>query len=181
MSSLQCPTTLVLARHADTRAGNESGTQSSTGSGSGSLTALGRRQALLLADRLSTRRIAHVWADTSTPAAETGRLAAARLGVSLTLCEAPGKWTAEWTGEQTGESPGEVVTRLGDILEEIADAHRGETVLVVGHAEVWQRAVPLLARMDATPAPLGSCSLIEVDIDGDDRVCRSWDAAADVG
>ena len=86
MSSLQCATTLVIARHGE--AEYESSEWEEEG---GSLTALGRRQAADLAEEIAGRRVAHVWTSTLARAVQTGEIVAARLGVGVTtrlgLCE----------------------------------------------------------------------------------------------
>jgi hypothetical protein len=45
---------------------------------------------------------------------------------------------------------------------------------VISHGVVLGLAVPALARMDAEQGSLGNCSTIELAIDADDWVCRSW-------
>jgi probable phosphoglycerate mutase len=196
MSSLQCPTTLVLARHAE--AEYEAGTWQLEG---GSLTALGRRQSAGLAERLTGRRLAHVWTSTLARAVQTGEIAAAVLGVAVTtrrgLCEfEPGDLVgapldtdpfaetyAAWLAGDLdrripgGESGAEVVARVRGVLDEVADAHRGETVLVISHGGALRLAVPLLARLEAGPFRIANCSVIEVEADDDGRVCRAWDRA----
>ena len=47
---------------------------------------------------------------------------------------------------EDGESGHEVVSGTGAQFEEIADLHRGETVLVVGHQTALGIVVPTLAR-----------------------------------
>lgn len=193
MSDLQCPTTLLLARHG--QAEYEAPGWSEEG---GSLTPLGRRQATDLGEALRGRRIAHVWTSTLARAVQTAEIAAARLGVGVTtrtgLAEfgcgelAGAAWStdpfaatyAAWlagdldTRVPGGECGQEVVTRMRRVLGEIADAHRGETVLVVAHGGVLRLAVPALARMDAEPVRLDNCGFVEVEVDADDWVCRSW-------
>lgn len=78
MSDLQCPTTLVLARHGD--AEYESLSLAEVG---GSLTTAGRRQAVALGDALAGRRVAHVWTSTLARAVQSAEIAAARLGVPV--------------------------------------------------------------------------------------------------
>lgn len=192
--SLQCATTLVLARHGE--AEYESPTWQVEG---GSLTTLGRAQAAGLADRLAGRRIAHVWTSTLARAVQTGEIAAARLGVAVTtrndlaefdigdLAGAPrdtdpcAEQYAAWLAGDLdlripgGESGTEIVTRMRGVLGEIVDAHRGETVLVVGHGGALRLAVPLLARLDSGPFRISNCATIEIEADDDGWVCRSWD------
>ena len=193
MSDLQCPTTLVLARHGE--AEYEDADWAEEG---GSLTSTGRRQSEALGDALSGRRIAHVWTSTLSRAVQTAEIAAGRLGVGVTTRSGLREFgcgdlagtereidpfvpifRAWLDGDLTvripgGESGQEMVTRMRGVLGEIADAHRGETVLVISHGGTLGLTVPALARMDAERAGLGNCSPIEIDVDADDWVCRSW-------
>lgn len=195
MSTLQCPATLLLARHA--QAAYESPAWADEG---GSLTGTGREQAADLADRLAGRRVAHVWTSTLARAVQTAEIVAGRLGVGVTtrvalrefacadLAGAP--WDtdpfaptyAAWLAGDLdvrvpgGESGREVVTRVGEVLGEIADAHPGETVLVVSHGGALRLSVPTLARMEVPPGPIANCAVLEVEADADDLVCRSWGA-----
>jgi len=193
MSSLQCETTVILARHGN--AAYESQLLAEVG---GSLTDLGRQQAAALSEALADRRIAHVWASTLARAVQTAEIAAARLGVGVTTREGlrefgcgdlagtdreidpfvpifrswlDGDLAARIPGGESGE---ELVGRMRGVLSEIADAHPGETVLVISHGGVLRLGVPNLARMDAGPERIGNCSTIELAIDADDWVCRSW-------
>jgi probable phosphoglycerate mutase len=196
MSSLQCATTLVLARHGEAQ--YESDTWEIEG---GSLTPAGRAQAAELADRLAGRKVAHVWTSTLARAVQTAEIAAARLGVGVTTrndlvefdlgdlagtsreadpCAAPyGAWLAGDLDHRIpgGESGTDVVARLRGVLDEIVDAHRGETVLVVGHGGALRLAVPLLTRLEAGPHRIHNCAAIEVEADDDAWVCRAWDPA----
>jgi probable phosphoglycerate mutase len=193
MSDLQCPTTLILARHGE--AEYESPDWREEG---GSLTALGRRQAAALGESLAGRRVAHVWTSTLARAVQSAEIAAAPLGVCVTTRSALSEFGcgelagaprdtdptaaiyAAWlAGELDTRMPGaecgqDIVTRMREVLCEIADAHRGETVLVISHGGALRLAVPTLARMDAEPVELDNCAAIEVEIDADDWVCRSW-------
>ncbi|MDP2773071.1 MAG: histidine phosphatase family protein [Nocardioides sp.] len=200
MSSLQCATTLVLARHGE--AEYESSTWEVEG---GSLTPVGRAQAATLVDRLASRRVAHVWTSTLARAVQTAEIAAAALGVAVTTREglvefAPGDCAgtplsedpfaetyAAWLAGDLerrvpgGESGAAVVARVRGVLEEIVDTHRGETVLVVSHGGALRLAVPLLTRVEAGPHRIHNCAAIEIEADDDAWVCRSWDPAPEEG
>lgn len=193
MTSLQCAASLVAARHGDA----EYETDLWTDHG-GSLTPLGRRQAAGLADALRDRRVAHVWCSTMSRAVKTAEIADAGLGVGVTtrealreigcgdhagapLSEDPFRPTfAAWLDGDLdaridgGESGREVVDRMRGVLQEVADAHPGETALVVSHGGVLSLAVPLLGGLTERPAPLASCACVELEIDADAWVCRSW-------
>ncbi|MDQ4052710.1 MAG: histidine phosphatase family protein [Actinomycetota bacterium] len=199
MSSLQCETTMILARHGD--AAYESRWLAEVG---GSLTELGRRQASALGEALVDRRVAHVWTSTLARAVQTAEIVAARLGVGVTTRESLREFGCgdlagtdreidpfvpifrSWLGGDLaaripgGESGEEMVGRMRGVLSEIADAHPGETVLVVSHGGLMKLGVPHLVRMDSGPERIGNCSTIELAIDADDWVCRSWNAPGEV-
>ena len=195
MSSLQCPTTVILARHGE--AEYEDACWAEEG---GSLTALGRRQAAALGDSLAGRRVSHVWTSTLARAVQTAEIAAARLGLAVTTradlrefgCGDLAGTEREvdpflpifrtwFEGDLSARIPGgesgqDLVDRLHGVLREIADAHPGETVLAVSHGGLMRLGVPNLARMDVGPQQLHHCSTVEVEIDADGWVCRAWDA-----
>ncbi len=196
MSDLHCPATLVVARHA--KAAFVEDWFSDEG---GSLTSEGRAQARELADSLADRRVAAVWCSDASRAVQTAEIAAARLGVAVSarkslrevfigtlmeqafdygrieeVCE---KWYAgslEARFEQ-GESGAEVVARHRAQFEEIADLHRGETVLVVGHQTALGIVVPTLAGLTVAWArdnELANTESIELEHDADGWVLRRW-------
>jgi broad specificity phosphatase PhoE len=193
MTALQCATTVVVARHGE--AEYESSEWEEEG---GSLTALGRRQAAALADELAGRRVAHVWTSTLARAVQTAEIVAARLGVGVTtrlglrefdvgdhrgvpLTEDPFVETyLRWRDGELdlripgGESGREIGDRVGAVLHEVADAHPGETVLVVSHGGAIGLGVPAVARMDAELGRLGNCDTVEVLADADAWVCTRW-------
>lgn len=194
MSDLQCASRIILARHGETE--YESELLSDEG---GSLSHLGRQQAVELAEKLADRKVAHVWTSTLARAVQTGEIVAATLGLSVTtrsglvefgcgdLAGQPmdgdpiGPIFRRWLDDELDtpipgtETGRQGIERMRSVLQEIADIHRGETVLVVSHGGALRLAVPHLARMSGIePTRLGNCDTIEVDIDGDGWVCRSW-------
>ena len=193
MTSLQCATTLIVARHGQA----EYEVSEWDDAEGGSLTALGRGQAADLAELLAGRRIAHVWTSTLARAVQTAEIVAARLGVGVTTrlglreCEAGDldeerdldQWMAIWESWMTGDLdaavPGgqsgrEIADRFGAVLREAADLHPGETVLVVAHGGVTSVGVPAVASMDVPARPLGNCETVEVRADADGWVCTRW-------
>ncbi len=164
----------------------------------GSLTNLGRQQAAALADALADRRVAHVWTSTLARAVQTAEIVAGRLGIGVTtrlglrefdigdhrgvpleedpFLETYARWLAghlddRIPGAETGR---EIATRFGDLLREIADAHPGETVLVVSHGGAIGVGVPAIARMETEQRRLGNCDTVEVLADADAWVCTRW-------
>lgn len=190
MSDLFCPATLVLARHASAEFLDD--VFSDEG---GSLTRAGRAQAQALAESLTDRRVAAVWSSDYARAVQTAEIVAARLGVAVTTRKAlrevfVGALMGEpfdqkridevaqhWhegdlaAGFPGGESGADVVDRHRRQLEEIADQHRGETVLVVGHETALSVTVPALSGLpldwarDERWANAGTVA-IEHDADG---------------
>ena len=170
MSDLQCAATLVVARHA--RAAFVEDWFSDEG---GSLTPEGRAQARALADSLAGRRVASIFSSDTSRAVQTAEIVAARLRVGVTACKSlrevflgsmiGGPFdisrieavTDQWYAGslearfEDGESGAEVVERHRRQFEEIADLHRGETALVIGHQTALGIVVPTLAR-NVTPA-----------------------------
>jgi len=183
-----CAATLVVARHGDAdyvepRFSDEGG----------SLNAAGRVQSRALAEGLAGRRVAHVWTSDVSRAVQTAEIAAGLLGVGVTVRKSlrevdigdlrgqpfslaaleavVGRW---FDGDlearfPRGESGAEVVARMRSVLAEIADSHRGETVLVVGHQTAVCIALPSLA-VNLAPAwaehhQLGNGASAELEVD----------------
>jgi broad specificity phosphatase PhoE len=197
VSDLFCPATLVVARHA--KAAFVEDWFSDEG---GSLTPAGRAQAHQLADTLEGRRVASIFSSDISRAVQTAEIVAARLGVAVTACKSlrevfigsllgqefdysriaslEGQWydgnlDARFEG---GESGTEVVARHREEFEEIADLHRGETVLVVGHQSALGIVVPTLAQ-NLTPAwarenDLANTESVELENDADGWMLRRW-------
>lgn len=193
MSSLQCASTIILARHAEAQ--YEAPTWAEEG---GSLSHRGRHQALELASSLASRRIAHVWTSTLAQAVQTAEIVAGHLGVGVTtrlglrefdvgehrgvppseepFPETYRRWRAERLDERIpgAETGRELADRFAVVLREIADAHPGETVLVVSHGGVIGIGVANLARMAVEQSRLGDCDTVELLADADDWVCTRW-------
>lgn len=195
MSDLHCPSRVLLARHGE--AEYESGLTTDDG---GSLTAAGRQQARDLGERLSDRHVARVWCSPLSRAVQTAEIAASILGVDVVVREglreygvgaiagttadeaaAIGPVFEAWLGgDDTARIPGgeriaDVVARVRRVLEEVADAHRGEAVLVVGHGGAVMATVPVLVGAPRALAhdlvlPGGGHLELEVDEDGWRRV-----------
>ena len=197
MTDLQCAARVYVARHGE--AVYESELLSDAG---GWLSPLGREQARTLAERLAPERIARVWTSDMARAVQTGEIVAAALGTDVVVrtglrefgvghaagttgdpdpfAETFAAWldgdlTARIPGGESGE---EVTARYGAVLEEIADAHRGEAVLVISHGGVMCMALSALAGNLALnhsrdrPLPNGGVVALEGDADG--WVARSW-------
>ncbi|WP_426245211.1 histidine phosphatase family protein [Nocardioides sp. LHG3406-4] len=191
MSDLQCPTRVFLARHG--LADYETSLVTDDG---GSLSAEGREQARGLAEALRGERIARVWTSPLSRAVQTAEIAAAALGVDVVVREglreygvgslagsdadeaavigavfrawADGDDEAAIDG---GEVIADIVSRAAGVLEEIADQHRGEAVLVVSHGGAIMTSVPELVDRPRQWAydlalPGGGFVALERDADG---------------
>ena len=200
MADLQCAARLFVARHG--AADYESELLSDAG---GWLSPPGRQQSRALGDLLEPQRISRVWASDLSRAVQTGEIVAARLGVDVTVCTGlrefgvgdaagtkgdPDPFAATFAawldGDLAARVPGgesglEVLARYQAVLDEVADAHRGESVLVVSHGGVMCLALPVLARNLAPDhprdLPLPHCGVVALEADDDGWVARSWAGA----
>ena len=186
-------TTLIIARHGDAEY-----EPSDVDEEHGTLSLLGRRQSAGLGEALAGRRVAHVWTSTLARAVQTSEIVAARLGVGVTTrigLREPGvgdltgptpdpdpfpdilrSWRAGDLDVRIpgGETGREIADRFGAVLREVADAHPGETMLVVSHGAAIGLGVPALAQIDVAQVPLGNCDTLEVLADADAWVCTRW-------
>jgi broad specificity phosphatase PhoE/GNAT superfamily N-acetyltransferase len=202
VSDLQCAATILVVRHGESE-GNVGHRLSAAMPGE-PLTERGRGQAAALAERLRGRRISYVYASPLLRAQQTGRVLAEAFGVGLgTLtdvrefsmgrCEgslAEEDWAhidqtfLRWfdgeltAGVDDGETGHEVVDRMHGALAEVADQHRGETVIVVSHGGIMSCALPRCAT--DVPDDYGrnrfvpNCGLVELDVDADGWALRQW-------
>ncbi len=159
---LQCPATLLIARHGDATYAGPHGPADAVDR----LTSTGRQQILTLASSVADRNIAAVYSSTTGRAVESAEVAAAQLGLKprqeagleeLQVAELDGqpygssRWAAiydDWAARELdasvpgGECGRDVLTRMQEALQGIADLHRGETVLVISHGGVMAFAIP---------------------------------------
>jgi len=196
-----CPATLLVARH-----GEAEYVEDCFSDEGGTLTRDGRAQAELLAEQLRGRRIAHVWCSDLARAVQTAEIVAHRLGVGVTTrktlrevdvgdlvgepfsVDAVSSVTDRWSGGDLdaafagGESGADVLARYAGALGEIADVHRGETVLVVAHEKACCFALPRLGRHDgpdlADQQALANGEYAELVVDGDDWAVTRWGSSA---
>lgn len=197
MSDLQCACTLLVTRHG--AAEYETDTLTDAG---GSLTLLGRQQALDLAEPLRGRRVAYVYTSSLARAVQTAEIVAGALGVGVRVREglqeltvgafegqlddmAPfaetfrawgsGDLTATYDG---GESAERVIDRMRTTLESIVDLHRGETVVVISHGGVMRVALPRfvsnLPDNHAASLEIANGASVELLADADDWRCVRW-------
>ena len=201
MTDLQCAARVFVARHGE--AVYESELLSDAG---GWLSPLGRDQARMLVESVSGERIARVWTSDMARAVQTGEIVAGVLGVDVIVRKGlrefgvgdaagttgdPDPFAATFTawlaGDLTARIPGaesgeEVVQRYAAVLEEIADEHRGESVLVISHGGVMSMALSALARnlslSHSRDLPMPNCGVVALEGDDDGWVARSWAGTA---
>ncbi len=202
MSSLQCPARIFLARHGEA----EYETALVTDDG-GSLTRRGREQARALAERLRGERIARVWTSPLSRAVQTAEIAAGHLGVDVVVREGLREYgvgsLAGTDGDESatigpvfrawaegddeariegGETIARIVARVRAVLEEVADAHPGEAVLVVSHGGVILGSAPWLSgrpRLSAYDVELPATGFAQLEADADGWRLVRWDVDHD--
>jgi probable phosphoglycerate mutase len=195
VSDLQCPARILVARHGEA---TYEGGDVLTDAG-GRLSEAGVGQARALAERLSGERVAAVYASRLHRAQETAAIVGERLGLPVTdvagveefrvgalegvAWSAPearaatatvrawtgGDLSRRWPGAESGE---EVVARFSAALAELADRHRGETVVVVSHGGVMTLGITHTA-LNVAPEtrtqldlPNTAVATVEIDADG---------------
>ncbi len=197
MSDLYCPATVILARHGE--AEYESTLVADAG---GCLTREGRRHALELGETLLPRRIAIIYTSSMSRAVQTAEIAATVLAAPVRVREGlrefgvgdlagqpfattvfdpvvkawrQGDLTVGCPGAETGA---DVVHRVVGVLESIADEHRGEAALVVGHSGSLQLTasalVPSVGDIWTAERSLSYGATAELEADADGWRCVSW-------
>ena len=171
MSDLHCPARLLVARHA--QAEYETGAFSDADD---SLTLDGRAHAGAMAARLRDRNIALIYCSDMVCAVQTAEIAAATLGVAVRV--RPGLRDLTVGDVDDADPNHEPAARLSAELTSIADQHRGECVLVVGHSLALCATLPRMAFNIADDFglthPLGSCDVVELAADADGWRVESW-------
>ncbi|HEX7738630.1 MAG TPA: histidine phosphatase family protein [Marmoricola sp.] len=198
MSDLHCPATLLVARHGDAEYDHP---ELLTDDG-GRLSERGREQARALAESLHNRPVARVFSSTMERARESAEIAAGVLDRQAVVIDglqefsvgdlagktyddpALGEVYRAWlAGDMDafipgGETGAEVIDRYREALMEIADQHRGETVLVFSHGGVMSFVLPRLGgsvRTDLVAAHLlPNCGVAEVAVNADGFDVLTW-------
>ena len=198
---MRAPATILVARHAD--AEYESHHWADEG---GSLTPEGRIQARTLGRRLADRGVARVWTSTYARAVQTAEIAAAELGVGVTTREGLREFSvgslagsraedpfaqtyAAWLGGDLdrrlpgGETGAELRLRMHHVLHEIAERHRGQTVLAISHGGLMRLTLPLILTREPADPPdrIGNCAVVELTVDDHHWTCVHWPPAPEFG
>ena len=169
MSDLQCPATLIIAAHGEAK--NAPGGVQSWDAG---LTVKGREQVRHLVRQIAQRRIAGVYSSPMGSAIESAELAASELGLRSVVVEGLQELSAvDLAGDSSHDEQ-----RFTEAIQEIADVHRGETVLVFSHAGAMTLAIPKLS-VNARGGLAGqrflpNCAAAEVEVDADGWRLVSW-------
>jgi probable phosphoglycerate mutase len=186
MADLQCAARVFVARHGE--AVYESPLLSDSG---GWLSPRGREQAKALAVTLASERIARVWSSSMARAVQTAEIVAGVLGVDVVVREGLREFGVGDHAGGTGDPDpfgdtfsawlaGDLDARIAGagVLEEVADAHRGEAALVISHGGAICTAVPSLATNlapgHAWDRPLANCEVVALESDADGWVARFW-------
>lgn len=201
---LHCAATLLIARHGDAAYGHADPVMSDDG---GWLTELGRRQVVDLAASLRAERVSRAYGSPLTRASESAAIAGATLGVDdrvlpgleeVRVGNCAGRphgdpsfqgiyesWVA---GELEARIPGgesgqEVLTRFRAALQEIADLHRGEQVLVFSHGGIMAFALPQLCDNLMSDHALGrylpNAVPARIEVGDDGWYAASWPGSPD--
>lgn len=203
VSDLQCPARFLVVRHGEA-AYEQPEVLSDQG---GWLTERGRVQAAELAEWLSGERVAAAYTSRLRRAVETGEVLGDALGLQAHAVGGIQEFSVgdlagrpytdptarrvflEWLsghldvrcpGAETGE---EVVARFVAALDELADRHRGETVVVVSHGGVMSLAIPhTVVNASANLSRdhlLANCAVVPIEVDSDGwRLVGAWPGVA---
>jgi broad specificity phosphatase PhoE len=168
--ALHCDATLLVARHGEASEVH----QGPPGDSSGWLTQRGVEKTVALARALAGRRVASVYTSTMPAAVASGATASEVLGVAGHAIQGLDELgVGDLRDGASEEVEQEVLARFEDALQEIADLHRGETVLVFSHADVMSFCLPRLGGCAGEGLqgrrPMAHCAVAEVAV-GDDGV-----------
>jgi probable phosphoglycerate mutase len=195
VSDLHCAATVLVTRHGE--AEYESDLLSDSG---GSLTLAGRRESERLAEMLQHRNVAMVYTSPLARASrrqrswQRGWAASYAYGTGWPSCRSattraagvPGavhagvqRWRPATCPPRPGRTDGAAtVARVRAVLEEVADLHRGETVLVVSHGGAMSLVLPRMALNlpddHGAGRELPGCVPVELSADADGWTCAGW-------
>ncbi|HEY5181732.1 MAG TPA: histidine phosphatase family protein [Dermatophilaceae bacterium] len=203
MSDLQCPATMLVARHGAAAYAVDGVLLEDDGA----LTDKGRDQVRHLVEQVRSRRVAAVYSSQMGRAIRSAELAASELGLHSVAVDGLQEFSVGdlagvsfdddraqqvfdgWLrGDLAAACPGAedghaVVTRFKGAIDEIADSHRGETVLVFTHGGAMSLAIPRLSvnlrNGLAVQRFLPHCVAAEIEVDADGWRVVTWPGATD--
>lgn len=198
MSDLQCAVTVLLVRHGEAVPDGPRRVSDDDRP----LTARGLEQALQLGRSLADRRVAAVCSSTAVRARDTAVVVAGVLDLPVEVVEgahemrvgdladavdgparADRVYLSWFEGDLSMGCPGgetgyEVVERVSSVLQDLADLHRGETVVLVTHGGVMSLVAAVLCRAPLALVGPGTrvptCGVGELAGDGDGWSLVSW-------
>jgi probable phosphoglycerate mutase len=203
MSDLQCPATVLIARHGEAEYA-VAGVLSDEG---GTLTDMGRGQVHHLVEQVRSHRVAAVYSSRMQRAVESAEQAASELGLKHVVVDGLQEFSVgelagvsfhheraqqvfdAWlfgdldVGCPGGEDGHGVVGRFTEAIGEIADSHRGETVLVFTHGGAMSLTIPRVSvnvGIDFSARRfLANCAVAEVEVDADGWRLVTWPGTTD--
>jgi len=196
MSDLQCPATFLIAfpgeanRDADGDVGRELSQETNRGPTRGASPLLDdatgvsdevRGRVHRLVEQVRPRRVAAVYCSPMAETVEPAELAASQLGLALVVVEALGQ-ALVGDLQARDESTGDLAEmRFRDAVEDIADVHRGETVLLLVHgaALAWVPRISVNGPPSLARQVLPRCVPAEVEVDADGWRLKSWPSGSD--
>ncbi len=198
MSDLQCAVRVLLARHGEA----VSDGPLRVSDDDRPLTARGLAQAVELGRSLAERRVATVWSSTAVRARDTAAAVGDVLGLPVEVVDGAHEMRVgdlagavdgpagvdrvyrSWfdgdlrVGCPGGETGHEVVQRVSSVLQDLADRHRGETVVLVTHGGVMSLVAAVLCGAPSALVGPGTrvptCGVGELAGDGDGWSLVSW-------
>ena len=161
MGDLQCPATVLMVSLGEGPV-TEGGVSSGAG---GELTDSFLGQVHQLVEQVRARQVAAVYCSPGRPAVQSGELAASQLGLRADVIDALREPPAPDLAVLSPEDQRRFATAVG----EIADVHRGQTVLLFTQVGARSLAIPgasAAARNEGAAGPGCVVAQVEVDSDG---------------
>ena len=132
-----------------------------------------------LVEQVRPRRVAAAYSSRIGTAVESAELAASELGLASVVVDGLQDFSA---GDLEAASLHDE-RRFAVAIGEIADVHRGETVLVFSHGGAMSPAIPRLSvnvgNNLAGQGFLPNCAVAEVEVDADGWRLVSWPGASE--
>lgn len=121
-----------------------------------------------LIDALTGRRIAMVFAPPGGESEQSAAVLASSLGCAM-------RTEAELEAQNAAETAVDVTRRWSDVVDEIGDRYRGETVLIMTTPDAVGSAIPSLTSVDGVPTPAADAGIMaELECDADGTRAIAW-------
>ena len=126
-----------------------------------------------LIDALTGRRIAMVFAPPGGESEQSAAVLASSLGCAM-------RTETELAAQNGAETPVDVTRRWSDVVDEIGDRYRGETVLIMTTPAAVGSAIPSLTSVDDVPTPAADAGIMaELECDADGTRAIAWAGPSD--